>query len=101
MEYIYCDEVSLKEDTATALLMIADKYCVPRLKLACVKFLISCLTVQNVIDISILAHTADAKELEKGTVDFIKNNWEDVFEQNDIKKLPYPTLFEVCKQKPS
>ena len=90
--------MSLKEETATTLLMIADKYCVPQLKLACAKFLISCLTVKNVIDISILAHTADAQELEKATVKFIVKNLEAVFEQNDIKKLPYPTLFEVCKK---
>ena len=99
MEYIYCDEVNLTEEIANALISVADKYNIPQLKSACSTFLASCLTVKNVVDISILAHKVDAHELEKATVRFIVKNVDAVFDENDIKKLPYPILRDVCKQK--
>ena len=79
------------------MLQIADKYRIPQLKSICSTFLITCLTVKNVVDISILANSTGSTDLEKATVKFIKENLEAVFEHDDIKKLPYTTLFDVCK----
>jgi len=97
LEFLYCDEVSLTEEVAVALLQIADKYSVPQLKSICSTFLITCLTVKNVVDISVLASTTESIDLEKATVKFIKQNLKEVFEHNDIKKLPHSTLFDLCK----
>ena len=81
LEYIYCDEVSLKEPTAMELLQIADKYCVAPLKALCEQFLGKCLTAENVIELGILADKVEAKELEKMIIKFVRSNPDAVFER--------------------
>jgi len=98
LEYIYCDQVSLNEHTATELLKIVDKYCVPLLKELCEETLGNCLTVDNVVDLGILADKMEAKELLKVIVKFAKDNFDKVFEHNDIRKLPKSVLYDIYKQ---
>ena len=97
MEYIYCDEVSLNEQLATELLQIADKYGVPLLKELCEETLGECLTADNVVDLSILADTIDARDLIKSVVKFVKKNFDSVFEKNDIRRIPKSIIYDIYK----
>jgi len=99
LEYVYCDRFHLNEKVALELLKVADKYIVPLLKAECEEYLISCLTPKNVVDVSILANELNAVALEKGTISFMRNNLNSVFEQNEPKNLPKSVLFQVCRQK--
>ena len=101
MEYIYCDEVSLNEHTATDLLQIADKYCVPSLKGLCEETLGEFLTAANVVNLGILANKMEAKELTKTIVKFVKKNLDAVYLHNDIGKLPKEMLYDLIRQNDS
>ena len=99
MEYIYCDEVSFTEQSATELLQIADKYGVPPLKELCEEILSESLTVTNVIDLGILADKMEANELIKRIVKFVKRNLNAIFEHDDIRRLPKTILYDLYKLK--
>ena len=100
LEWIYCDSVqNLKEDVALELYKAADKFVVPGLKTVCEDFLIKHLKVENVIERAILANMVDSVKLVDATIDFIIANIDEIFEKDDIRRLPNQILRAICKDK--
>jgi len=99
LEYIYCDQVHLDEQSATELLRITDKYNVPALKELCEEILGECLTTTNAVELGMLADKTDAKQLIKSVVKFVKKNLIAVSEHDDIRRLPKSVVIDICMQK--
>lgn len=69
--FIYCGKTPKVDELAADLLVAADKYSIPDLKLRCEKALISALTVDNVCDLLTLADAHAAQHLKERAVEFL------------------------------
>lgn len=79
LHYMYTGSVrDMKMNTAQDLLIVAEKYDIPGLKKITGKVLEKKLTVDNAINILILADSHNAIDLKKSTVDFLAANIKDV-----------------------
>jgi len=75
LNFIYLDEVFLKEEIALDLLELADEYSILELIKQCVESLLKRINVQNASRIIRLAQRAEIKELEQAAIDYLKNSF--------------------------
>ena len=98
LEWIYCDSVqNLEEEVALELFQVADKFLVGELKDVCEEYLVKHLRVDNVIDRAILGNLVDSSKLIKAATNLIMKHIDELFEKDDIRRLPNPILKSICK----
>jgi len=75
LRFIYTGGISGLKDipTVSHLLAAADKYSLPRLKVACEEVLSTGLTVENVCEVLVLAHLHSADQLKDQVIEFIND----------------------------
>jgi hypothetical protein len=76
LKFIYTDQFPgvLDEDKAVQVLMMADKYNVPKMKRTCSKFLAECITIENCSSILIAGRRGNSQILENKCCAFIVKN---------------------------
>lgn len=94
--YIYTDEVENIEKFASSILAAANKYALEGLKTICGEYLSSILSIDNGIEILILADIYNVGELKKKSLSFIAANLSDMVktEAFDLIKKKYTYLSE-------
>lgn len=99
LEYLYTDHVSLDDNLAMELLVVSDKYIIPRLKNLTEQFISQRLSVKNIIDIINIADQHNALYLKECSINFMISNKEIICETQDISKLSKHVLVELVKSK--
>ncbi|VDP11377.1 unnamed protein product [Soboliphyme baturini] len=70
INYMYCGRCDKIGELGADLLVAADKYSLPDLKLRCEKALISALNTENACDLLIMADTHSASRLKEKAIEF-------------------------------
>ena len=65
LRFIYTDQVKVTETNAEPLLAVANQYLLPLLKSNCEEFIIKNLTIENCIEMFMLADLHNAMNLER------------------------------------
>jgi len=81
------------------LLVVSDKYIIPRLKNLTEQFISQRLSVKNIIDIINIADQHNALYLKECSINFMISNKEIICETQDISKLSKHVLVELVKSK--
>jgi BTB And C-terminal Kelch. len=81
------------------LLVVSDKYIIPRLKNLTEQFISQRLSVKNIIDIINIADQHNALYLKECSINFMISNKEIICETQDISKLSKHVLVELVKRK--
>ena len=90
LDFIYTAEVANLKELAPDLLLAADKYGMSSLYTVCVNNIIENLSLDNVVQMFILADTYKIDRLKEKTMTFINSNGQKVFATEDWKKLVKP-----------
>ena len=85
LKYIYTGKLEKLESLAVDILSTAEKYSLLKLKTNCQRYLISQLSIDNVLNYSSLANTYNAKTLKDATVKFIISNCNRIIETSEFK----------------
>jgi speckle-type POZ protein len=97
LHYIYSGRLSLPltETSAKRLFEAADKYDIGDLKEECIDFLLTCINVNNVINLMAWAHIHSVDQLTEETLKFTSLHGKEISKQRDWENLTknYP---EVC-----
>ena len=93
--FIYNEEIQEKKKITANLLRAADKYNIGDLVKFCIKHFKSNFSLDTVLDILVVAHLMDEKELFYAGADFVKKNVGSVVKTKDWEQLKdtNPTLF--------
>lgn len=83
LEFIYSGEVENLDEKAEDMLMIAEKYNLPTLKMMCEENISLNLTSNNVCQILVLAELHLADKLKTACLDFICENSQHVLKSNN------------------
>ena len=96
LQFIYSGQLStaLTEDTAQAMFVAADKYDINELKEECVDFILTCIRMENVINLMVWANFYSIKELKDAALAFVADNGQEICMQSDWEELTksYPDL---------
>jgi hypothetical protein len=94
LRYIYTGKVDKSDTMAPELMAAAEKYQLEQLKNICEGTLIDGLSVDNAVDLLIMADTYSAAMLKNKTLDFISSHKTEVRQTVKWKKLlrSHPTL---------
>ncbi|KAG9439277.1 hypothetical protein H6P81_019442 [Aristolochia fimbriata] len=87
VRYLYTAEVSLDEQLACELLILAEKYQVKHLKAFCEKFMTSKVTNDNAVSSFAFAHRHNAKQLLEASLSLITDNMDTLTERDEYKEL--------------
>lgn len=91
--FIYTGKSRNLENTASDLLVAADKYALDKLKAVCEQALFSKMTIETASDSLILADVCNAEQLKKHVIDFINAHSAKVVETTGWKNIrKYPDL---------
>ncbi|EFX77450.1 hypothetical protein DAPPUDRAFT_26434, partial [Daphnia pulex] len=97
LHFIYSGRLSLPltETSAKRLFEAADKYDIGDLKEECIAFLLTCISVNNVINLMAWAHIHSVDQLTEETLKFASFHGKEISKQRDWENLTknYP---EVC-----
>ena len=93
--YLYCGEISLKNETAVPTLYAAKKYMMPHLAEICVEHLEKKVEPNNVCLLLSQSHLFDETELMQRCWDVIDTQTEDVFQSDDFTDIDHKTLQEI------
>lgn len=85
--YIYTDESPNMKDMANELLVVADKYDLPGLKIMCEEYLGLALTVENAADMLVFADMHCAKQLKARSIQFVSVNAKDISKTESWKNM--------------
>jgi len=97
LEYLYTDSTTINDEIAADLLILSNKYIVPRLKAICEEFLARKLRVKNIVDMINLAEKHDANYLKEYALKFMIINRNIICDTQDISKLSKEVLVELFK----
>ncbi|XP_045032742.1 speckle-type POZ protein B-like [Daphnia magna] len=96
LHYIYSGRTSskLSEENAQPLFIAADMYDVDDLKYECVQFLLSCIKLENAINLMAWAHVHSIYSLKEATLTFMESCGKEICKQDDWERLikNYPDL---------
>jgi hypothetical protein len=97
LHYIYCGRLLTaltEEATAQPLFVAADKYDINDLKEECVRFLLTCVRVENAINLLVWAHLHSVDELQQTVVSFMTLQGKEVCHLKEWEDLTknYPDL---------
>lgn len=89
LSYIYSSRLEnvSEVDTAKLLFAAADKYCLEDLKEECIDYIISCIRVDNALDLMIWSESYSQKRLQDATLTVIGMLSHEVFEQESWKEF--------------
>jgi len=87
LRFIYTGRVELTQVDAKDLLAAANKYLLPLLKLQCQQFLSQIITLENYVELLLLADLHSAVHLEKSVLNFIRLNRDVIMQSEGWKKL--------------
>merc|ERR1712156_860608 len=92
--FIYHDEIQDKKKITANLLRAADKYNITELMEFCMEHLKSSLSLDNVLDVLVVAHRINQKEIFDAASDFVYKNKGKVVNTKDWEQLKEtnPTL---------
>jgi len=102
LRFVYTDQVDLIKINAKKLLIAANRYLIPLLKLRCEAFLAESLTIENCTEIIALADLHNAQQLKKMTTEFIYLRKTEVRKTEGWKTLKQTRpdialdIFETC-----
>jgi len=94
IEYLYCEEIEVKKDTAIPLLKLSEEYSLPGLKAKCARYLARILTKENFLELAELANTFQIKELQDSVVEYFVCYWPSILQSFKIQDLPRYLLEE-------
>ncbi len=97
LQYIYCNELELDEQSALDLIPTVDEYVMKGLKGLCEKYLCKQLRKDNVIDMLIVADRHEIDELKKACFKFILKNLGNIDENEEMNKLSKSLFIELLK----
>ena len=80
LRFIYTDQVKLTETNAEPLLAVANQYLLPLLKSNCEEFIINNLTIENCIEMFMLADLHNAPNLKRTAAELFHSH------RNEIRK---------------
>ena len=96
LQFIYSGRVCepLTENIAQTLYVAADKYDIDDLKEECVDFLLSCIRMDNALDLMVYAHLYSIKQLEDHALAFVVENGQEICMKSEWEELTknYPQL---------
>ncbi|EFX77551.1 hypothetical protein DAPPUDRAFT_32754, partial [Daphnia pulex] len=96
LHYIYSGRMSkpMTEASAHLLYAAADKYDIADLKKDCVKFLLSCVRVDNVLNLMIWSHNFSITKAKEATVAFAARHGKEICKLESWERLTenYPGL---------
>lgn len=87
VHYLYTAEVSLDEQLACELLILAEKYQVKHLKAFCEKFMTSKVTNENAVMNFAFAHRHNANQLLEAALSLITDNMDTLTVREEYKEL--------------
>ncbi|XP_045023631.1 speckle-type POZ protein B-like [Daphnia magna] len=94
--YIYSGRTSTKlsEEIAQPLYVAADMYDIEDLKDECVQFLLSCIKLENAINLMAWAHVLSIDSIKEATLTFVESRGREICKQDDWERLikNYPDL---------
>ena len=93
--YLYCGDISLKNDTALPTLYAAKKYMMPHLAEICVEHLQEEVEPSNVCLLLSHSHLFDETELMQHCWDVIDTRTKEVFQSDDFTDVDHKTLQEM------
>ncbi|XP_057317942.1 speckle-type POZ protein B-like [Microplitis mediator] len=101
LEFIYTDNIDDLDANAECLLESANKYQLLKLKSLCEKSLSKSASIDNAIQLMILADLYDANQLFEYVLEFIIKSIEDVIKTPEYRELEesYPLLFSKLVKK--
>lgn len=101
--YIYAGRVRmpLDEHAAQQLFIAADKYDIKDLKEECVRFLLTCIRLDNALKLMAWAYLHLSDELKEATLDFASQHGKTICQQSDWEKLTinYPELSVMASRR--
>ncbi|KAI9563144.1 hypothetical protein GHT06_010601 [Daphnia sinensis] len=96
LHYVYSGRLSTKlsEEIAQPLFVAADMYDVDDLKTECVRFLLSCIKLENAINLMAWAHIHSIDSLKEAALDFVGSHGKEICQQEGWERLikSYPDL---------
>ncbi|XP_057368104.1 protein roadkill-like [Daphnia carinata] len=96
LHYIYSGRTSpeLSEEIAQPLFVAADMYDIGDLKDECIQFLLSCISLENAVNLMAWAHVRSIDSLKEATLTFVGSNGKEICKQDDWERLTknYPDL---------
>ncbi|KAL4183820.1 hypothetical protein AMTRI_Chr11g157030 [Amborella trichopoda] len=87
IDYLYTAEVTLDEEKAFDLLVVAEKYEVQHLKNVCEKYLTATLNVENSLASFAFAHKYNAKHLTEASLSLILDNMQTLTTRDEYREL--------------
>jgi len=87
LRFIYTDRVDHTQLDSKDLLVAANKYLLPLLKLQCQQFLCQTIAYENYVELLLLADLHNAVLLKKSVLNFIRRNRDDIMQSDAWKKL--------------
>lgn len=88
LRYIYTDQVENLEKVAKDLMIASDLYGVVQCKIMCEKVICNALTVDNALDLLVIADYHNAQYLKEETIRFILNNARDIVNTPSYQNIP-------------
>ncbi|KZR96224.1 Uncharacterized protein APZ42_009559 [Daphnia magna] len=96
LHYIYSGRTSTKlsEENAQPLFVAADMYDIEDLKDECVQFLLTCIKLENAINLMAWAHVHAVDSLKEAALAFVASHGKEICKQDDWERLikSYPDL---------
>uniref|UniRef100_A0A0P5QQ63 Btb/poz domain-containing protein n=1 Tax=Daphnia magna TaxID=35525 RepID=A0A0P5QQ63_9CRUS len=96
LHYIYSGRTSTKlsEENAQPLFVAADMYDIEDLKDECVQFLLTCIKLENAINLMAWAHVHSIDSIKEATLTFVESRGREICKQDDWERLikSYPDL---------
>uniref|UniRef100_A0A0P5AS36 Btb/poz domain-containing protein n=1 Tax=Daphnia magna TaxID=35525 RepID=A0A0P5AS36_9CRUS len=96
LHYIYSGRTSteLSEEIAQRLFVAADMYDIEDLKDECVQFLLTCIKLENAINLMAWAHVHAVDSLKEAALAFVASHGKEICKQDDWERLikNYPDL---------
>lgn len=96
LHYIYSGRTSTKlsEENAQPLFVAADMYDIEDLKDECVQFLLTCIKLENAINLMAWAHVHAVDSLKEAALAFVASHGKEICKQDDWERLikNYPDL---------